>query len=460
MFGAALALLETMSNETRSSLAKRAGTALRRPRTRASRNARVPRALRSIAWRLAGTAALVLTWGTGCGSSGHEGGGAPDSGTVGKLRVATYNAGLIDPVGYVPERLPLATKALADLDVDVLCVQEVWAEEHLDGLVAANQGKRPNVLRLEPRPGASGNCSPDEFLPLRSCAEAHCASAGPDSLVSCTTAECPDQVGVLSGTCISCLLDNAATGDFDAISTACLGTGNDADGGAVPPDERAYLEGGSFGIGLLSKLPFIETDKLELDASTNRRAILYAKVNVPSFGPLGLFCTHLGPIENDVKYEGSYGSWEAENAAHVKVLIDWVAEKQSAGGQVLVLGDLNTGPAGQAIAPSVPDNYALFPAAGFVDPFLSGPNAACTYCVENPLVIPTDAAADADIDHILTRGTTATATVQRLFTAPITITVQGPGAAGDGGAGDSGKTNTQREIRLSDHYGLEGTLVE
>ena len=72
--------------------------------------------------------------------------------------------------------------------------------------------------------------------------------------------------------------------------------------------------------------------------------------------------------------------------------------------------------------------------------------------------IPTDAAADADIDHILTRGTTATARVQRLFTAPITITAQGAGA-GDGGADDSGKTNTREEIRLSDHYGLEGTLA-
>jgi len=393
----------------------------------------------------------------GCGSK-EENGGAPDGGTAGALRVATYNAGLLDSVGYVPERLPLVTKALADLDVDIQCVQEFWAQDHWDGLVAASRSERPNVLRLDPRPGVSGKCSPDEFLPLRACAEAHCGSAGASDLVPCTTTECPAQVAALSGTCINCLLDNASSGDLDVISARCLGTERSAEGGAVPPDERAYLAGGSYGIGLLSKLPFVDTDHLELDSSTNRRAILYAQVDTPTLGSLSVFCTHLAPIENGVKYEGSYGSWEAENQAHVRALIDWVSEKQSKGGHVLVLGDLNTGPKGKDIAPSVPDDYALLPAAGFDDPFLRGPNAACTFCVENPLVSPTDAAADADIDHVLTRGTALDATVERIFTETVTIATQGPATAGDGGPTDAGKRQVQKQIRLSDHYGLRAVL--
>lgn len=399
--------------------------------------------------------ALTVVSSIGC-SSNKKNGGAPDGGAP-VLRVATYNAGLLDSVGYVPERLPLVTKALVELDVDIQCVQEFWAQDHWDGLVAASQSERPNVLHLDARPGVSGKCSPDEFLPLRSCAEARCGSAGASDLVSCTTTECPAQVAVLSGPCITCLLDNASSGDLDVISNQCLGMDVTVDGGAVPPDKRAYLAGGSYGIGLLSKLPFLETDHLELDSSTNRRAILYARVDAPNLGPVSVFCTHLAPIENGVKYDGSYGSWEAENAAHVTALIDWVSAKQEKGGQVLVLGDLNTGPKGRDIAPSVPDNYALLRTAGFDDPFLRGPNAACTFCVDNPLVSPTDAAANADIDHILTRGTSVDVSVERLFTEAVTITTEAPPME-DGGAGDAGKTHVTKQVRLSDHYGLRATL--
>ncbi|HVU05489.1 MAG TPA: endonuclease/exonuclease/phosphatase family protein [Polyangiaceae bacterium] len=397
--------------------------------------------------------ALVPMGSAGCASDASKVHGASDGG-AGALRVATYNAGLLDSVGYVSERLPLVTEGLSNLDADVLCVQEFWREEHWDGLVAANESTRSNVLHLDPRPGVTGKCSPDEFLPLRSCAATRCSGAGPSDLVSCTTTECPAEVAALSGTCITCLLDNATSGDLDVIAAQCLGTANGGDAGAISPDERAYLVGGSFGIGLLSRFPFLETGHLELDSSTNRRAILYAKLDAPSLGDPSVFCTHLAPIEHGVKYEGSYGSWEGENHAHVKALIDWVDDEQGATGPVLVLGDLNTGPAGTAIAPSVPDDYALLPAAGFADPFLGGPSAACTFCVENPLVDPTDAAADADIDHILTRRVAAVPSVDRLFTDPVTVTV---GGVGDGGAGDAG-SGRERQIRRSDHYGLLATF--
>ena len=403
--------------------------------------------------RLSPSITLAVACIVGCSSTRHEG---PTDGGTTTLRVSTYNAGLLDSVGYVPERAPLVTQALADLDVDIQCVQEFWAEEHWDGLVAASASARPHVLRLDPRPGVSGKCSPDEFVPLRSCAAAHCGSAGASDLVTCTTTECPAEVAALSSTCISCLLDNAASGDLDVISNQCLGTGGAADGGVTPPEERAYLAGGSYGIGLLSKFPLVETDHLELDSSTNRRAILYAKVDAGS-GPLSVLCTHLAPIEVGVKYEGSYESWEGENRAHVKALIDWVSTKVGKNEPVLVLGDLNTGPAGKHIAPSVPDNYALLPAAGFEDPFLAGSNAACTFCVENPLVSPKDAAADADIDHILFRGTNGSATVERLFTEPVTITTKGT-RRGDAGTADAGAPQAQKEIRLSDHYALRATL--
>jgi len=198
------------------------------------------------------------------------------------LKIATYNAGLLDTVGNVPERQPLVTEAVAALDADVVCMQEVWSDEHWDALVAANEDTRPHALRLEAMPGVPGQCTEDELLPLRACSELMCPNAGPSDLVSCTIVMCSDEVAVLSSSCTSCLVDNGGSGDLDVIEAACLGSsGASPDDLPLPPEERSYLLGGAFGIGLLSALPLMETDTLVLDAATTRRGIVYAKIDVP-----------------------------------------------------------------------------------------------------------------------------------------------------------------------------------
>lgn len=395
--------------------------------------------LASNRWLALAAAGVALLY--SCGSDddgGRDDGGAPDAACDAcepppgpALSLVTFNAGLLDSVGSVDERAPRVAEALGKVADDVLCVQEVWAQEHWDALVEANARQRPHVLRLDPMPGVQGQCTPDEFAPLRACAELSCAGMEAGELVACVTAMCPE-VADLSGTCISCLLDNA-TGGLDVFETACLGSGSGATGDEpLPPEERSYLLGGSFGIGLLSKLPFVEMDTLVLDSSTNRRGILYAKLEVEELGEISLFCTHLTPREDPLRYEGSFGSWSAENEAHVQALIDWVDEKAGAGEPVIVLGDLNTGPAGPGIEPEVPDSYAQLPAAGFADPFLEGSAAACTFCSDNPLVNPQDTGVDAALDHVLTRDLEAPVEVERAF-----VDDQEP---------------------LSDHYGLRATI--
>jgi endonuclease/exonuclease/phosphatase family metal-dependent hydrolase len=187
-----------------------------------------------------------------------------------------------------------------------------------------------------------------------------------------------------------------------------------------------------------------------------RRALLYAQVDDARLGKLHVFCTHLTAIQSGIKYEGSYADWDAENAAHVQALIDWAKEKAGDGGQVLVLGDLNTGPAGAGIQPSVPESYAKLPAAGYRDPFLSGPSAACTFCTDNPLVSPSDSAANSEIDHILTRNIVAPAQVTRVLDTQVEIDVTTTGMdAGVSMVGvDGGVAGTKRKVGLSDHYGL------
>jgi endonuclease/exonuclease/phosphatase family metal-dependent hydrolase len=374
------------------------------------------------------TCALFL----GCDDS------SSDDTVTSDLTVATYNLGLLNSVGFVEQRAPLVIDAAAELDADVLCVQEVWEQKHWDALAKAQREQRPHTLRLPPDPGAQGQCDPDDFNPLQSCAEAACADA--DNLVACVTDSCAEEVGVLASGCTSCLLENAASADFSAIRAACVGTSEAGETG------RAYVSGGSYGIGLLSAVPFAETDEKLLDASTVRRAILYARLEDPELGTVHLFCTHLTAIQDGIRYEGSYGDWEGENAAHVEALVDFVDEKAGDDGKVIVLGDLNTGPAGKDISASVPENYAKLPEAGFENAFLSGANAACTYCSENTLVVSDDAAADATIDHILTRNV-EDVSVERIFDAAVEIEIPA----------EDGETTT-RSLNLSDHYGLSAVV--
>lgn len=407
--------------------------------------------MRRVEWKAA-TLITSLAF-TACGDSnepGVEADGGMDAGTDaqahGELTAVTYNLGLLDTVGFVSERAPLAIEAAAALDADLLCVQEVWEQAHWDALVDADT-TRPHALRLAPEPGAMGQCSPDEFNPLQACAEPACG--GSTELVACVIGMCATDVGGLSAGCQGCLLGAAAsTSDFAAIRATCVGSSDSTD----DLDERSYVSGGSYGTGLLSAIPFAETDERRLDASTVRRAILYARLDDTPLGTVHVFCTHLTAILSGLQYEGSYAGWEAENAAHVEALIEWVDEKTDADDKVLVLGDLNTGPSGADITASVPENYAAFEAAGFENAFLRGSDAACTFCTSNPLVAAEDTGAGAAIDHVLTRGIEGSVSVERVLDELVTIDVMG--AAQDGGTG----ALEEREVGLSDHFGLRATL--
>lgn len=381
----------------------------------------------------------------GGGDAGFDAGGRS-----GPLEVATFNAGLLDAVGYVAQRAPRVNEALADLDVDLLCVQEVWDQDHWDALAAANEGERPHVLRPDPKPGVPGVCSPDEFDPALACAEDKCADPGPMGLAACTTTNCLAQVLLLSTPCVTCLLENAPSNDFDLIEATCRGDGSEPATPPEGPEGRSYVQGGSYGIGLLSRFPLDDTDVLELDASTTRRAVLYARVDAPGVGPLSVFCTHLTPDLIGSAYDGSYGSWAEENAAHVQALIEWVDDKTDDGAPVLVLGDLNTGPAGDGIEAELPDSYAALPTAGFDDPFVTGPDAACTFCADNDLVRALDTGVDAILDHVLVRDVDATVTTRRIFTEAFDVDDD----AGEDGGAPSGPAT----LPLSDHYGIAATL--
>ena len=193
---------------------------------------------------------MVLGFGCGDDDASSSGDAGPlDSGVPGEavLRVATFNAGLLDTVGFVPERRPLVNDALAELDSDVLCVQEVWQDDDWDAVVNANEDVRPHAERIEPMPGVPGLCTPEELLPLRECSELMCPGAGPSDLFACTVSMCVAEVGALSATCTSCLVDNGASGDLEVIELACLGSAADEED--LPLARRPLVPArGAFGL--------------------------------------------------------------------------------------------------------------------------------------------------------------------------------------------------------------------
>jgi endonuclease/exonuclease/phosphatase family metal-dependent hydrolase len=351
---------------------------------------------------------------------------APTAPPPSRLTLVTFNAGLARGfVDLAAERAPLVADAVAALDADVVALQEVWAPEDVQAVATAVQDGFPGQCFLEPAPETAGApaCPPPESDALESCARNACSGVGPDQLAGCVLDSCGAEYGALSGGCQACLAANIG-GSLDEVVASCASA------------TEVYAYGGSFGIGLLSRRPIETWDETVLDSSLNRRAVIHAVIDVDG-SSLHVFATHLSPIFDDIPFPGE-GSWEAEQRAQIERLLALIEERVPTGEPVVVLGDLNTGPALPGVAAEAADNFELLRAAGLAAPYVdSPPQPACTFCAENPLVGGTDDDDSVLIDHVLVGGLEATA-VARILDQPVTV----------------GAT----ESRLSDHYGVEVTV--
>jgi endonuclease/exonuclease/phosphatase family metal-dependent hydrolase len=368
--------------------------------------------------------------------------GCGDDTPSAELRAATYNAGLAPGfVDHTEARAPITTAELADHDFDVLCVQEYFVPAHWQALVQATADRYQDSLYLEPMPeddGAGddedeGACTEEETDPLVACVQEHCADVSNDELTDCALNECAEEVDALSGGCLACVAANLGQ-SIDDIITAC------AEGSGT------YAYDGSFGIGLLTASPMADKDSIVMDSNLTRRGVLYGRMSDEEFGDVHLFCTHLSPVFSSVPFPGD-GSWEQEQIDQIEALLAFVGEKVGEGEPVLVLGDLNTGPAAGGVAAEQPEHYARFEAAGFLNPYTAGDAAECTFCADNLLV---GGGADHEdsgiIDHVLVRGLDTGASYQaaRFMTETIDIEVDG-------------ETVT---TQYSDHYGVLVEIVK
>jgi endonuclease/exonuclease/phosphatase family metal-dependent hydrolase len=343
-----------------------------------------------------------------------------------ELSFATYNAGLAYGfVEYAEQRSPLVPPAVAELSVDVLCLQEVWDQSDVAAMKSATASKLPTALFFDNQQSFSESaaCTSGEVDPLLACVEPVCGNT-PEA--TCVLTNCADEFGATSDACQTCLAANVG-GTLDAIEAAC------GEGGAL------YAYDGAFGVGLLTNQEVTASDQLVLESTLNRRGVLYAELATAA-GPLHVFCTHL-TADLSFNYPGTADSWGDEQRDQIGALLAYV-EAKAGTAPTVILGDLNTGPALEGIASELPENYALFSDAGWEAPFVSD-NPACTFCGENPLVgNPGDPKRTVLIDHVLFKNQpSGSFSSSLILDQDITIDIEG----------------TDTTSKLSDHYGVAVT---
>lgn len=363
---------------------------------------------------------------------------SPEKPAKREIRVATYNAGLaVGVLKYADERAEVVAQSLAQEDIDLLCVQEFWLDEHWGKLVRATAEKLPNTHRL-PVEAKGGTCGESEVSPLASCAAASCKRALAHELAACLLGSCGKELSKISAECFQCL---AATprGNPEEIARGCVAPArNGVSGRGGPEAFRVYS--GSTGTGLLTNAEILERDALTLPSVLDRRAVLYARLNTP-IGELHAFCTHLTANLSGVPHPGK-ASWRCDQSAQIDALLAFV-EKKAAGRPALILGDLNTGPAiAPAISASLPDHYARLVRSGFLNPYAAQEDVQCTYCFDNPLE-GGRGTRGVLIDHVLVRGFQGRVLTGAQIMRP-TVTVEPAGKP--------------VRIGLSDHFGVSVTL--
>jgi endonuclease/exonuclease/phosphatase family metal-dependent hydrolase len=348
------------------------------------------------------------------------------------IAAVTYNGGLA--LGFVSaalERRPLVADAVAGLDADVVCLQEIWLADDVSAVTNAAAATLPNTIF--PAPVGSGMtgtaaCTQTELDPLVTCGTmAGCDTVCGDELVTCIVTNCGPEFTALNTNapgCSQCLQANIGAPINDILDTCTM-------------ESAEYTYGGSFGIGLLTSHAILAQEEKVLDSTTTRRAVIYAQLDT-DIGPVHTFCTHLTAVfdETEIPYPKPTGSWQEEQTAQITELLAWVEEK-SGGAPVMVMGDMNTGPAGDGYAAEVGANYTMFTDAGLAAPYVDA-GGPCTFCGENPLT-GIDHAESVLIDHVLIKGFTAPQTSgSRVLDQEITVPI----------------CTVDSPARLSDHYGI------
>ena len=346
------------------------------------------------------------------------------------LTVVTYNAGLA--VGFVPgaeERSVGTSAAVAALDADVICVQEYWDAAHVATLEAAADEAFPHTYFPAPSQevGPDPACTAQDIEPLITCMADECGDVCVDDLPGCLLDSCGLDFLGLEADCMRCVQANVGSTPTE-VETTCTS------------EATEYAYGGSFGTGILSAHPILETDEAVFESTTNRRSVLHAVVDGAG-GPLDVLCTHLTAVFSVVPYPREDGSWADEQLLQAQRLTEYL-DAEAATGRVVVLGDMNAGPAvGTNDSEQLPTWDTLL--AGMDAPYVDR-DERCTFCPENDISSVDSDARGKLIDHVLLTGFDGETTPDRVLDEALEI--ESCGAALPGAH--------------SDHYGVSVTIEQ
>lgn len=324
--------------------------------------------------------AIVCSVALTAGCSSDDGAGSAGAST---LTLVTYNAGLA--YNFVPlakERREPVFEAIANTDADVMCLQEVWVKEDLEGVEKAAKAKGFKSVYYVETPedttGLPAACTQGDLKDLKPCAENNCSDA--KDLAGCVTGKCGPELGAISNTCLDCLVANLVNTLPEILATCAVSAGK-------------YGYGGNNGVMLLARSEMTDKKHAVLESSLIRRAVLSATVDGHQ-----VHCTHLTAALSAIKYTGKFGSFEAEQSQQIDALLTIVGK----GAKTILMGDMNTGPALKGIKAEFQQHFDKLKSNGMTAPYAVD-GATCTFCEDNTLVKGgTDKGGEGVvIDHIL-----------------------------------------------------------
>jgi len=363
------------------------------------------------------------------------------------ITVTSYNMGLaLNFVPYTQERLVANETLITDYDSDVICMQEVWLEEHVEAIEQALGENYPYIYTVEPEQifSETAACTDEEIAGFANCAEAQCPGLSGSALVACAPAQCNTFFADLSPTCTD--------GVIGAIGIPDLTVEILVEAVTQPAGKFAF--DGSLGLILASKIELQAREFQDFidDSSGNHRGALYAEIEVNKQTHV-VGCTH--PTANlsatiDYPESGKHDSWEGENRFMQEQMIAFVNDK-AGDNPIFFGGDFNCSLANPSngVDADFPDNCRLWRTDGFTDP--AHDQLPCTFCSEENLILQMEGG-DGNwlLDHVFVKSleTANEIVAERVFDDPVSIEALIPPS-------ELEPEDSPMMTHPSDHYGVE-----
>jgi endonuclease/exonuclease/phosphatase family metal-dependent hydrolase len=328
-------------------------------------------------------------------------------------------------VPYTQERLVANELLIADYDSDVICMQEVWLEEHVDAIEQALGENYPYIYTVEPEQifSETAACTNEEIADFADCANTQCPGLSGNDLVECGLPQCGAFLGGLSSSCLD--------GVSGAVGIPGLTVEILVDTVTQPAGKFSF--DGSLGLMLASKYELLAREFQDFidDSSTNHRGALYAEIEVNKQTHV-LGCTH--PTANlsatlDYPPSGKHDSWEGENRFMQEQMIAFVNDK-AGDNPIFFGGDFNCSiaNASNGVDADFPDNCRLWLTDGFTDP--AADQLPCTFCEDENLILQGGQGEQKEgdtghwlLDHVFVKNleTADAIVVERVFDDPVSI---------------------------------------